>query len=229
MNINEKRRLNLLMISKGYLKKRELADALDVSPSYLSQLLSEPGKKGSRGIGERRARKIERSLNLGEFSLDELSKDIDVNNLDTGFSGGANLGPRVNLGPEVPVITWRAAGRADLAIELLGEDEVIAWKGCPVKKYSKQTFALLVGDDSMTTPYGEKSYPKGCFIYVDPEQEAQIGDRVVAKIDGQESATFRQLAESNGSQFLMPLNERYPTIHEEFLVVGLVVGKYQDD
>lgn len=72
MDIYEKRRLNLLRIQSQFRHQKDLADALGLAPAYVSQLLAESKKKGSRNIGERSARKIEKKLNLQKFYLDEL-------------------------------------------------------------------------------------------------------------------------------------------------------------
>jgi hypothetical protein len=71
MDIYTIRRRNLAALQQGYRHKKDLAEALDIAPSYLSQLLAHPGTRGSRNIGENVARKIEKNLRLVGYSLDK--------------------------------------------------------------------------------------------------------------------------------------------------------------
>lgn len=98
MNIHEKRRRNLLAIRGEYKQHKDLADDLVLSSSYLSQLLAEPEKEGSRNIGEKAARKIESHLNLDQFSLDlHPEPDNDVQNIITDIISDASPRTRTAL------------------------------------------------------------------------------------------------------------------------------------
>jgi SOS-response transcriptional repressor LexA len=100
------------------------------------------------------------------------------------------------------------------------------WLPCPVK-HGKHTYALIVEGESMTAPHG-KSYPHGSIIYVDPDQAGGVvsGDRVVAKINGNDEVTFKQLVVDSGKTFLRPLNPSYPIITDHFRILGKVIGTF---
>lgn len=123
----------------------------------------------------------------------------------------------------VPLISWITAGSAELAIDLFAPGDADEWLPCPVP-HSPSTFALRVEGDSMTAPSG-KSFPAGIDIFVDPEQRGGCGpgDFVVAKINGQDAVTFKQIATEEGRLYLRPLNPRRDPIFQEFRVLGKVV------
>ncbi len=77
MKVTEKRRHNLREIRTQYPDQKDLAEALDMSTAYLSQLLMDPDKKGSRNIGEKKAREIEAILKLPAFSLDAIADQVN--------------------------------------------------------------------------------------------------------------------------------------------------------
>ena len=99
---------------------------------------------------------------------------------------------------------------------------------CP-KPHGFNTYALRVEGDSMTSPSG-RSYPEGCVIYVDPEQNNVVpGDRVIAKLASTQHVVFKQLASDGSRQYLKPLNPIHPPIFDEFEILGRVIGMWMDD
>ncbi|UCP00076.1 XRE family transcriptional regulator [Metapseudomonas lalkuanensis] len=72
-------------------------------------------------------------------------------------------------------------------------------------------FWLEVEGDSMTSPT-PPSIPEGHLILVDTGIEAQPGHLVVAKLEGDERATFKKLVSDAGQLYLKPLNPAYPII-----------------
>lgn len=137
----------------------------------------------------------------------------------------------VTPGPEnlglVPLISWVQAGEFCEAIDpyIMGDAEKLM--PCPVP-HSLRTYALHVRGDSMTSPYpGQRSYPEGAIIYVDPEIEVTNGARVVAKIDNQ--ATFKTYIEDAGRVYLKAINPSYPPLDvtgKEFHICGVIIGYY---
>ena len=101
---------------------------------------------------------------------------------------------------------------------------------CPVS-HSASTFALRVRGDSMTAPHGSgKSYPEGCYIFVDPERRAPVnGDRVVACLSGSDEVTFKVYKNEDGRQWLQPLNPAHEPIRDNFHILGKVLGKWEDE
>lgn len=140
----------------------------------------------------------------------------------------------VSEGPEtrglVPVISWVMAGTWHEAEEhtISADTEFLP---CPVT-HGWRTYALRVVGDSMTSPSG-RSYPDGMIIYVDPDQTADAGDRVIAKLSGHHGAaydvTFKQLALDGSRYYLRPLNPNHPPIFDQFAVIGKVIGAFIKD
>jgi SOS-response transcriptional repressor LexA len=142
-----------------------------------------------------------------------------------------NVVDLVDANMEVPLISWVQAGLFCNAPDLYppGDGEVRI--PCP-KKVGPNTYALRVKGDSMVSGNsGEKSYPEGCIIYVDPDKEITNGCRVVARIHANEEATFKKYSEDAGKRYLRPLNKDYEPIimTEEMHICGVVVGSWMDE
>ena len=78
-------------------------------------------------------------------------------------------------------------------------------------KAKGRAFWLEVEGDSMTSPT-PPSIPEGHLILVDTGIEALPGHLVVAKLEGDEKATFKKLVSDAGQMYLKPLNPAYPII-----------------
>ena len=78
----------------------------------------------------------------------------------------------------------------------------------------------------MFNPTGPKSYPDGCIIFVDPSRRSpHNGERIIAKLAGNDEVTFKVYVEDAGKSFLKPLNPQFPAIFEPFKVLGTVIYK----
>lgn len=164
-------------------------------------------------------RRIARALGV---PVDALVSDEGLSEVDT------NLAPAPRQKGLVPLISWVKAGGLTEAIDLYEPGDAEDWYPAP-GHHGPNTFALRVQGDSMTNPYpGQKSYPAGVIIYVDPDTPAQNGSRVVAKLLETDEVTFKVYSEDAGMKFLKPLNPQYPTIqlHDGFEVIGVVIGSY---
>lgn len=141
----------------------------------------------------------------------------------------SNTSPGPNLRAKVPLISWIQAGAWCQALDLIPDNEVERWMDCPAS-HSDQTFALRVRGDSMTAPHGNtRTYPEGCFIFVDPERRTPCnGDRVVACMNGTDEVTFKIYKNEDGRQWLQPLNPSHEPIREKFHILGTVLGKWED-
>lgn len=102
MDIREIRRLNLLHLSAGYGTKTEFADALGISKSFLSQILSE---KNPRGVANQLARKLEAALGLDVNSLDTLmnqeSTDIDYGAIASVIKSADSIIEELGIDPPI--------------------------------------------------------------------------------------------------------------------------------
>lgn len=145
-----------------------------------------------------------------------------------GIGVNSNVTETKPLQGRYPVISDVQAGAWDEAYDEFEPGQADDWVTTD-KKCSPRTFGLRVSGDSMTTPYGQ-SFPDGCKIVVDPEQRGGIvsGDKVVAKINGEDGVTFKQFIEESGKRFLKPLNPQYPIITDEFRILGKVIQKIED-
>ena len=147
----------------------------------------------------------------------------------TATSAEANIEPGPRLRGKVPLVSWVQAGNWCEAVCSVHVSEAERWMDCPVN-HSAQTFALRVRGDSMTAPSGAtRSYPEGCFIFVDPERCDPVnGERVVACLLNSNDVTFKVYKNEDGRQWLQPLNPLHEPIREPFKVLGTVLGKWED-
>lgn len=141
----------------------------------------------------------------------------------------ANTEPGPDMRGKVPLISWVQAGEWCNAADPHPPGQADRWMDCPVS-HSSSTFALRVRGDSMTAPHGNsRTYPEGCFIFVDPEKRTpDNGDRVVACLTGTDEVTFKIYKNEDGRQWLQPLNPSHEPIRESFHVLGTVLGKWED-
>ena len=141
----------------------------------------------------------------------------------------ANTSPGPAIRGKVPLISWVQAGDWCHAADPHLPGQADRWMDCPVN-HSSSTFALRVRGDSMTAPHGNsRTYPEGCFIFVDPEKRTpDNGDRVVACLTGTDEVTFKIYKNEDGRQWLQPLNPSHEPIREKFHIIGTVLGKWED-
>ncbi|MGP9494085.1 LexA family protein [Pseudoalteromonas sp. AOP7-A1-14] len=120
--------------------------------------------------------------------------------------GEKSINSNVSLGPTlkaaVPLISWVQAG-AWSEISEIKEYDADRYL-CPVK-CSDLTFALKVHGVSM-----EPKFYEGDLIFVDPEAECIHGSYVVARLDDDNHATFKQLIIESGHKFLKAANPNWP-------------------
>lgn len=141
----------------------------------------------------------------------------------------ANTEPGPDLRGKVPLISWVRAGKWCDAADPHLPGQADRWMDCPVS-HSASTFALRVRGDSMTAPHGNsRTYPEGCYIFVDPEKRTpNNGDRVIACLEGTDEVTFKIYKNEDGRQWLQPLNPSHEPIRESFKILGTVLGKWED-
>lgn len=197
---------------KSGMSKAQFAEAIDTSPATLSQLT---GEKPNRNIGDKMARKIEAALNLPFGWMDVLHNQVSEPNVTYR---GLNE-PRGSY----PVISWVSAGQWMEAVEPYHKKSIDRWYDTTVV-CSEDSFWLDVRGDSMTSPVG-LSIPEGAAILIDPEVEPINGKLVVAKLEGENEATFKKLVIDAGRRFLKPLNPQYPMIeiNGNCKIIGVVV------
>lgn len=124
---------------------------------------------------------------------------------------------------EYPLISWVSAGNWCEALEPYHRKVIDKWYETTVY-CSEESFWLEVKGDSMTSPSG-LSIPEGMVILVDPSVEPVSGKLVVAKIDSDNEATFKQYIVDAGNHYLKPLNPQYRMIeiNGNCRIIGVVV------
>lgn len=167
-----------------------------------------------------------------------IARSLDVNSewletgrgepIDNSEDDNVELGLALR-GTKVPLISYVAAGSAEVALLIEEEaEEMVA----TYRKVSKNAYALKVKGDSMTAPEGSRySFPEGCRIIADPEQRGGLTDGifVVAKIEGHDAVTFKQLKYDGDTPYLNPLNPTFPKIFDKFRVLAKVVEGLMPD
>lgn len=157
--------------------------------------------------------------------------DLREKNLETEAPSAIlqNVSPAAMRGL-LPLISSVQAGNWSDIIDQFQPGDAEDWLPCPFK-HSKEAFVLRVDGYSNYNPGGEKSYTPGEFIAVDPGREPTNKSMVVAKIDGEERATFKQLIiEPDGTHLLQALNPSWPNrimpLPPDSRIVGVVIGKW---
>lgn len=181
---------------------------IGIDPTYISQLLN-----GHRSFGEKAARNMElkAGLSQGWFDADSTSN--------------IELPP---IQDRVPVVSWVAAGSwtpmSDQTIE------PTEWIPCPFK-HGKGTFSLIVRGISMFNPLGERSFKEGDMIFIDPTIDPENKDYIVARLESESEATFKQLIIEDGQKMLMAINPdwtpRLIKINGNASIIGVVIGKIE--
>ncbi|WP_118987094.1 LexA family protein [Photorhabdus sp. CRCIA-P01] len=124
---------------------------------------------------------------------------------------------------EYPLISWVCAGNWSEAVEPYHRKAVDDWYETTVN-CSNESFWLEVKGDSMTSLSG-LSIPEGMMILVDPEVAPASGKLVVATLEQENEATFKQYIVDAGQHYLKPLNPQYRMIpiNGNCKIIGVVV------
>lgn len=131
--------------------------------------------------------------------------------------------PNVSTGPEIkgnyPLISWVQAGEWSSIVELPIDD--ITYYPCPVA-CSEQTFVLRVRGVSMEPVFSENE-----LIFIDPARSPENGQYIIARLDDENEATFKQLVVEGNHKFLKPANPNWPeqliAINGNCTIIGVVV------
>ncbi|MEI8668841.1 S24 family peptidase [Pseudoalteromonas sp. AS71] len=145
------------------------------------------------------------------FGIGEIQSDAkNINN---------NVVPGPAIKATAPLISWVQAGAWSEISEIKAYDAERFM--CPVN-CSDLTFVLKVQGISM-----EPKFDEGDLIFVDPEAECIHGSYVVARLDDDNQATFKQLIIENGHKFLKAANPNWPEqlipINGNCTLVGKVI------
>nr|WP_318381246.1 LexA family transcriptional regulator [uncultured Enterobacter sp.] len=193
--------------------QEQLAEAIGVTQGGLGHWLN--------GRREARLEVIAKIFNILDMPGFVVNADgsISDNNADHNVHFRGKNEPKGSY----PVISWVSAGAWMEAVEPYHRRAIDRWYETTVA-CSEDAFWLDVKGDSMTSPVG-LSIPEGMVILVDPEIEPINGKLVVAKLEGDNEATFKKLVIDAGQKFLKPLNPQYPMIpvNGNCRIIGVVV------
>lgn len=217
MDSHSIRRQNLLQLIGEAGSKAELARRAGVSEAYLSQVTSD---KTKRNMGADVARRIEKAMRRRAGWM-----DLQHSLAEPAQNSRASI-------VWVPVLTWEEAGK-------LGSSVMDRRPGMTIpttanvagRPISQRCFALRITGDAMVNPAGRPTYPPGCTIIVDPDREAQSGDRVIVKVPGVDEPAFKVYTRDSGQVLLRALNPQYPTMpwRDGMSVLGVVVQTVIDE
>lgn len=198
-------------------KQNELAELVGVTPAAVNNWLNRGAKDLRSDVLFSLARvtgKSARWLATGEGPE------------EFPMEGGEHIEARI-IGTDVPVIDFASVGV--VLTDKTASPAMMAsdWIVCPVN-HGPRAFAYRVEDDSMTAPGGPKTYPAGCYVYVDPDVTEPRHDRpILAKLQSGEILLANYMAQA-GRVWLRLLNQAYPPITESFEVCGVVIGKWEE-
>lgn len=176
---------------------KERRKELDLTQVKLSEMI---------GIAQQSLQRIEDGTTKTTKKINELAKALQCTPEFLQFGVTENINNNVSPGPDikstVPLISWVQAG-AWSEINEIRECDAERFM-CPVNASGK-TFALRVQGVSM-----EPKFYEGDLIFVDPEAECIHGSYVVARLDDDNHATFKQLIIESGHKFLKAANPNWP-------------------
>ena len=207
------------------LTQKELADRVEISQTAVHKL------ECGRSKSSRRTVAIALTCGVDPIWLDTGRGEMSLMGSTPGmsqaeFAQAAEDGTihRAPLFARLPLISWEDASQScEEPIESFNP-KAEAW--IPVApRSSERTFALRVPDDSMVPEFRE-----GETIIVDPTLPGKHNQFIIARVEGDTMATFKQLTVVGNKTYLKPLNSRYPLIDVQgnVKVCGVVVGKYKE-
>lgn len=132
-----------------------------------------------------------------------------------------NITPTITPKNSLPLISWVQAGNWSEIGELHHSD--IEHYLCPVN-CSERSFVLKVQGASMLP-----KFKQGDHIFIDPDAQVENGSYVVARLEDENQATFKQLIIEGEEKFLKAVNPDWPTqflpINGNCTIVGKVIYK----
>jgi SOS-response transcriptional repressor LexA len=193
---------------------KKLRKALDLTQHQLAELV---------GVAQNSIQKLEKGDTKNPRNIEALARALQCTPEFLQFGISENKNNNVMPGPTIkntaPLISWVQAGSWSEITEIKAYDAERFM--CPVN-CSDLTFVLKVQGISM-----EPKFDEGDLIFVDPEAECIHGSYVVARLDDNNEATFKQLIIESGQKFLKAANPNWPEqlipINGNCTLVGKVV------
>ncbi len=180
-----------------------LREGLGLSQAQLAKLCgwSAPSRVGNYELGTRKI-STDDAITLAEAL--RVTPSALLFGVDENGSGG--MARR-----RYPLFTTVQAGAFTTTSESYTERDAKAWIETS-KKAGPRSFWLEVEGDSMTScPGSRPSFPEGMLILVDPDQDVEVNDYCIARVNGNEF-TFKKLIRDGGINYLQPLNSKFPLL-----------------
>ncbi len=118
--------------------------------------------------------------------------------------------------PKVPDWKIESIHKSNKKIDMDDSESSVA----TAKEVGPRAYALQISSDVM-----EPTFPQGATVIVDPDYPAEHGAYVIAEIEGEPDAIFKQLIVEAGHKYLRSLNARYPVViynEEKIRICGVV-------
>ena len=207
MKINNLPQNIKLRMNELKLTQKELADRAGITQVTVHKLISGKISRTSRLL------ELAKALECNPEWL------MSKNSPSSNPSFDNNVSTPISIKGRYPLISWVQAGNWE-SIDEIAVYDAIKYP-CPVR-CSDSTFLLRVRGVSMSPKFMD-----GEIIYVDPEVAALNGRYVVARLDDENEATFKQLIIEGNQKFLKPSNPNWPDqlipINGNCTIVGVVV------
>lgn len=203
------------------LTQKELADKVGISQTAVHKL------ECGRSRSSRRTVAIALTCGVDPIWLETGRGEMSLPGSGGGAQtdeGGQPYRPYPLLA-RVPLIAWNAINPVCDG-ENLSDLELGAQSWIPVAPRTHgQCFALTVQDDSM-----EPEFSEGEILIIDPTKENAHNQYLIARMEGNDTPTFKQLIVLGNKRYLKPLNPRYPLINVEgdLKICGVVVSKFKE-
>jgi SOS-response transcriptional repressor LexA len=225
MKTNAERRRVKLEIFCNERGLKAVAEAAGLNWQYIDQAIKKtllPAKKdgtrGRRKMSDEAFEKIEDAFNLGRGWFDEIGAPTS-NSINEPSTAG-----------KVPIVSWAQAAEWCGGTAIYEPGNTQEWLPCPIA-HGPRTYALIVRGISMFDPTGNYSFKDSDTIFVDPERDAGHRSLVVARLDDEHEATFKQLIIEGDQRILQALNPSWPNriiaVNGNCSICGVVIGKVE--
>lgn len=210
------------LMERHGISQAELSRGSGVGQPTISRILNPSGPKGIKSPSDKQVKPLADYFGI---STDELRghAPMTTNSYAETKESAENVTWLGRAENTMPLIGWVKAGEWCESPDEFAPGDAEEWLPRP-KNAGPRSFALRVQNDSMTSPYpGQRSYPEGTVIYVDPDKPINNGSRVVARANG--DYTFKVYVEDAGRKYLKPINPQYPTIDitDDVHICGVVI------
>ena len=204
---------------------KAVAEAAGLNWQYIDQAIKKtllPAKKngtrGHRKMSDEAFEKIEDAFNLGRGWFDGIGAPTENFPIESSTAG------------KIPLLSWVQAREWCGIIDNFELGNAEEWLSCPMT-HGPRTYALVVRGISMSDPTGAYSFKDCDTIFVDPDRAAGHRSLVVARIDDEHEAIFKQLIIEGDRRMLQALNPSWPNriipVNGNYSICGVVIGKVE--